>query len=158
MSEEYEETSILVNLCLFEWNFQIPIQYSQPNMVKLSCIAFSVEQARKLILAMFTKFEKLSKEKESLEQERKKQDYRGTTYFNYEIKYLAKLKQMYQCDITYQHGCRDSSIDPRDYTKDMKVQDHYSQYTLHTISLEDFIKTTEPQIKTVNLLSFEVGN
>lgn len=159
MSEQYDETSVLSKLCLYEWRFQIPMHYSQSNLVKLSCIAFSTEQARKLVLSMLLKFEELSKEKDRLEQERKKQDYGSTAYYNYEISYHQKLKQMYQCDITYQSDCRDSSVDPRDYTLDIKViQGHNYYFTTLPIRLEDFIKTTEPQTKPLNFLSFEVSN
>ncbi len=161
-SEQYTVSSILSQLRLFEWKFQIQNGYS-PNFVSLRCIAFSVEEARQQILSMLTQFENLTEEKNKLDAEKKDKlqqiKYsRGTDYIDCEINYYAKIKQMYQCDITYEHGCRDSSIQPYDYTRDMKVvNSHMFSYTLSFIRLEDLIKTVEPTINHVNLISFNVG-
>jgi hypothetical protein len=154
-SEQYTVSSILANLRLFKWSFQIPFQYTQSNQVSVSCIAFSVEEARQQILSMLTHFENTKEEKDMLEKEKNK--YSNTKdYFDHEINYYLKIKKMYQCDITYQLGCRDSSMSPYDYTRDMKVMDGYDFNK--TFRLEDLIKTVDPIINHANLISFNVSN
>ncbi len=151
-------SSLLSQLRLFEWNFQIPSPYSQSNIVKLYCISLSLEEARKQVIEMLTKFEELAEEKNILEQEKKKHSRDPISLFNYEVNHYAKLKEMYACNINYQFGCHDSSIDPRDYTLNLQViKGHEYYYKTPQMSLENFIKTTEPTIKNVNLISFEVG-
>ena len=158
MSTEQYTSSILSHIHLFEWHFQIPIPYSENNLIKLSCISISVEEARKQIMSMLIKFEHLAGEKQILDEQRKQQ-YKSQNWIDHEMNYYGKLKQMYQCYITYKNGCRDSSIDPRDYTCDIKViNGHVFTYSQNFIRLEDLIKTIEPTIKPVNLVSFHVGN
>jgi hypothetical protein len=159
-SEQLSMSSILSQLRLFQWNFQIPIQYTQSDIVSLSCISLSVEEARHQIISMLTKFEQLVEEKNILEKE-KNNNIRystGKEYFDHELSYYKKIKQMYQCDIIYQPGCKDSSMSPHDYTLTMKViNSHSYTYQQDLISLQDLIKTVEPQINPVNLVSFHVG-
>lgn len=157
-SEQNSVSSILSQLRLFEWRFQIPINYTQSNLVTLSCISISVEEARRQIVSMLIKFENLAEEKSILEKDRKQQ-HNSQTYFNIEMNYYSKIKQMYQCNISYQQGCRDSSMEPYDYTRDMKVvNSHNYSYNQDLIRLEDLIKTGEITITNVNLISFHVSN
>ncbi len=157
-SEQYTVSSILSKLRLFKWNFQIPFQYTQSNLVSLTSIAFSVEEARQQIVSMLIKFENLAEEKNKLEKEKKEKIkyYSSINYFDIELNYYAKIKQMYQCNINYEYGCRDSSMSPYDYTRDMKVMDGYDFNK--TFRLEDLIKSVDPQINEVNLISFHVSN
>jgi hypothetical protein len=157
-SEQYTVSSILSQLRLFKWNFQIPFDYAQSNLVTLSCIDFSVEEARKQIISMLIKFENLAQEKNMLEKEKNQRvKYSsGTELFYHETNYYTKIKQMYQCDITYEYGCRDSSMDPLDYTRHLKVVNGYT-FNQTSIRLEDLIKTIEPTINPVNLISFNVS-
>jgi hypothetical protein len=157
-SEQYSVSNILSKLRLFEWKFQIPIDYSQNNLVSLSCISVSVEEARQQILSMLSEFENLAEKKNNLEKEKKQKikHSSSTEYFNHEINYYLEIKKMYQCNITYEIGCRDSSMSPYDYTRNMKVINGHD-YIYNTFQLEDLIKIIEPQIKCVNLISFYVG-
>jgi hypothetical protein len=158
-SEQYTASSILANLRLFKWNFQIPSPYTQSNMVSLSCIAFSVEEARKEIVSMLTHFENTKEEKNMLEKEKNQRvKYSsGTDYIDHEFNYYTKIKQMYQCNITYGMGSRDTAMDPLDYTRDLKVIDGYD-FNQTLIRLEDLIKTVEPTVNRANLISFNVSH
>jgi hypothetical protein len=157
-SEQYTVSSILSQLRVFKWRFQIPSPYTQSNLVTLSCIDFSVEEARKQIISMLIKFENLAQEKNMLEKEKNQRvKYsNGADYIDHEFNYYAKIKQMYQCNITYEYGCRDSSMDPLDYTRDLKVVNGYT-FNQTSIQLEDLIKTVDPTINRTNLISFNVG-
>jgi hypothetical protein len=158
--EQYTVSSILSNLRLIQWRFEIPSPYTQSNMVSLSCIAFSVEEARKEIVSMLTHFENTKEEKNMLEKEKNQRvKYSsGTDYIDREFNYYTKIKQMYQCNITYGMGSRDSSIDPRDYTRDLKVIDgNTNTFNKTLIRLEDLIKTVEPTVNRANLISFNVS-
>ena len=159
-SEQLSMSSILSQLRLFQWNFKIPIQYTQSDIVSLSCISLSVEEARHQIISMLTKFEQLVEEKNTLEKEKNHnvKYSTGKEYFEHELNYYKKIKQMYQCDIIYQPGCKDSSMCPHDYKLTMKVVNYKCYTHQDLISLEDLIKTVDPQINPVNLVSFHVGN
>ena len=152
-SEQLSMSSILANLRLFEWYFQIPIHYTQSNTVSLSCISFSVEEARHQILSMVTKFEQLAKEKNNLEKEKNQRvKYSsGAELFAHELSHYKKMQEMYQCNIHIDNSIRDSAMDPRDYTLNMNVVYQDKQF-----KLDDMIKTVDPTIKPANLISFNV--
>ena len=109
---------------------------------------------------MLTQFENLAQEKNMLEKEKNQRvKYSsGAELFYHESNYYTKIKQMYQCNITYEMGCRDRSIDPRDFTRDLKVIDgNTNTFNQTLIRLEDLIKTVEPSVNRANLISFNVS-
>lgn len=148
-----EELSILSHT----WQF---IEVYTEKISTISCLAYSVEEARAELLATLKKIESLADEKKKAEDEIKEL-YRIQQTLSIEkcyqiskqISYIEhELKQKFPVvnDYTGGYGTR-----VNDYDSNLKVM-YYEKYTNKeiTTTLEVMVSTTDPKIEPVRVVTF----
>ena len=147
MSAQQSIESLFSNVRRFTWSF---LDGSNPSSV--SCLAFSVEEAREKLLSYLTQIESLQDEKISVEKQ-VEELCKNDTYSQVRPKILQLREELHQKlpGIDENTGCFCTRV--IDYSRAMEVTSYKSSE--HTdMTLAELISTTEPTVQKVNLVNF----
>ena len=138
--------SLFSNVRRFTWSF-----VDNENPSRISCIAFSVEEAQKRLLQYLQQIESLQEEKRSIE-EQINVLYKTSSISEVRSEVAQLRKQLDQKlpPIENNIGCYCTSL--FDYSRHMQVYhvgDKWSEMTL-----EELISTTEPEVVEISLVQF----
>lgn len=147
MSAQQSIESLFSNVRRFTWSF---LDGFNPSSV--SCVSFSVEEARETLLSYLTQIESLHDEKISVEKQ-VEELWKSDTYSHVRPNILQLREELHQKlpGIDQNTGCFCTQV--IDYSRTMEVTSYKSSE--HTVmTLAELISTTEPTVQKVNLVSF----
>jgi hypothetical protein len=147
MSAQQSIESLFSNVRRFTWSF---LDGFNPSSV--SCLAFSVEEAREKLLSYLTQIESLQDEKISVEKQIEELC-ENDTYSQVRPRILQLREELHQKLPEIDENTGSYCTRVIDYSRTMEVTTYKSSE--HTVmTLEDLISTTEPTVQKVNLVSF----
>jgi hypothetical protein len=147
MSAQQSIESFFSNVLHFTWKFEDGF-----NPSSVSCVAFSVEEAREKLLSYLTQIESLQEEKNSVQ---KKSDelYEQNEFFvaRPEVQRLQKELYAKLPPIDDNTGCFCTSV--MDYSRHMPVH-HYKSGEQLNLTLGELISTKDPDVRKFRPVSF----
>jgi hypothetical protein len=140
--------SLFSSVRRFKWNF---VDIFNPTHI--SCVAFSVEEAREVLLQYLTQIESLQEEKNILDHQI--EDLYNKNSYDAVRSEVAQLRE--QLDqklppIENNIGCFCTSL--FDYSRHMEIHHVNGHKEWKEMTLEELILTTEPTVEEFKLVSF----
>ena len=139
--------SLFSNVRRFTWSF-----VDNENPSRISCIAFSVEEAQKRLLQYLQQIESLREEKRSIEEQINVLC--GTNGFETVRSEVAQLRgelKQKLPPIEDNTGCFCTSV--LDYSRRMEVN-YVNGGIWQEMTLQELISTTEPEVVEISLVQF----
>ena len=139
--------SLFSNVRRFTWKF-----IDNENPSRISCIAFSVEEAQKRLLQYLQQIESLQEEKQRVNQQI--EILYGTKSFNAVRSEVAELRKQLEQKlplIENNIGCYCTSL--FDFSRHMEVN-YVNDGTWKEMTLQELISTTEPEVVEISLVQF----